>query len=127
MKKTYFLILLLLAAAIALAGCSGASASQTDSAKSTVSAAVSASGSPSASEELTLTLEQLAAYNGQNGQPAYIAVDGVIYDVTNVPEWKSGLHNGFTAGQDLTEAIKSTSPHGVSKLSSVPAVGKLAD
>ena len=127
MKKTHFIILLLLVAAVALAGCSGGKASPADSSESTVSAADSASNNPTAGEELTLTLEQLAAYNGQNGQPAYIAVDGVIYDVTNVPEWKNGLHNGFTAGLDLTEAIKNTSPHGVSKLSSVPAVGKLAD
>ncbi len=79
------------------------------------------------SAELVLTLDELAQYNGQNGNPAYIAVDGVIYDVTDVPQWKGGFHNGFTAGQDLTEEIKTISPHGVSKLQLVKAVGKLAD
>ena len=74
---------------------------------------------------LQLTLEELKQYDGQNGNPAYIAVDGVIYDVTNVPPWSGGTHNGFTAGQDLTDAIKTVSPHGVSKLSGVPVVGEL--
>lgn len=74
---------------------------------------------------LQLTLEELKQYAGQNDSPAYIAVDGVIYDVTNVPQWRGGQHNGFTAGQDLTDAIKNVSPHGVSKLSGVPIVGEL--
>lgn len=34
--------------------------------------------------QLELTLEELAAYDGKDGNPAYIAVDGVIYDVTDV-------------------------------------------
>ena len=77
--------------------------------------------------ELVLTLDELAQYNGKDGNPAYIAVDGVIYDVTDVPQWKNGEHNGFSAGNDLTEEIKTISPHGVSKLVGLPVVGKLAD
>jgi len=76
---------------------------------------------------LELTLQELAAYNGKDGNPAYIAVDGVIYDVTDSPKWKDGEHNGYTAGQDLTEAIKQKSPHGVSKLSNVLVVGKIKE
>lgn len=76
---------------------------------------------------LVLTLEELSGYDGKNGNPAYIAVDGVIYDVTNVSQWKNGAHNGFPAGQDLTDEIKNVSPHGVSKLNGVPVVGKLAE
>lgn len=74
-----------------------------------------------------LTLDQLSQYDGQNGNPAYISVDGTIYDVTNVPQWKDGEHNGFSAGKDLTEEIKNISPHGVSKLKGLPVVGKLAE
>ncbi|KAB3531613.1 cytochrome B5 [Alkaliphilus serpentinus] len=73
------------------------------------------------------TLEELAEYDGKEGKPAYIAVDGIIYDVTDVREWKDGQHNGFEAGKDLTEAIKNQSPHGVSKLKNIKAVGKLVD
>ncbi len=74
---------------------------------------------------LQLTLEELKQYDGQNGNPAYVAVDGVIYDMTNVPEWKGGKHNGYTAGQDLTDIIKNKSPHGLAKLQGVPVVGEL--
>ncbi len=35
----------------------------------------------------TFTLEELKQFNGQNGQPAYVAVDGVVYDVSNVGPW----------------------------------------
>jgi hypothetical protein len=38
--------------------------------------------------EEAFTLEELATYNGQNGQPAYIAVEGVVYDVSNSSRWK---------------------------------------
>lgn len=77
--------------------------------------------------ELELTLEELAAYNGKDGNPAYIAVDGAIYDVTNSQRWKNGEHNGYSAGQDLTEPIKNVSPHGISMLSRVPVVGKVVE
>ena len=66
--------------------------------------------SQTAGSELQLTLEELSQYTGQNGKPAYIAVDGVIYDVTNVPQWENGGHNGFSAGKDLTKEIKTVSP-----------------
>ena len=81
----------------------------------------------SAEPELVLTLEELSQYNGKNGQPAYVAVDGVIYDFTGLAAWKDGEHNGYSAGNDLTEIIKTKSPHGVSKLNGVPVVGKLAE
>ena len=78
-------------------------------------------------ETMTLTIEELSQYNGKDGNPAYIAVDGVIYDVTDVPYWSGGEHNGFSAGQELTEEIKTISPHGVSKLNGLPVVGTLAE
>lgn len=73
------------------------------------------------------TLEELSNYNGKDGNPAYIAVDGIVYDVTDSRPWKNGQHNGFEAGLDLTEAIKNQSPHGVSKLSKVKKIGKLVE
>jgi predicted heme/steroid binding protein len=75
--------------------------------------------------EKTFTIDELAAFNGKDGAPAYIAVDGIVYDVTNVSYWKNGMHNGFEAGRDLTEEIKTKSPHGVSKMNGIPVVGKL--
>ncbi|NLC43771.1 MAG: hypothetical protein GX783_05760 [Clostridiales bacterium] len=73
------------------------------------------------------TLEELAEYNGEDGKKAYVAVDGIVYDVTNSSLWRGGKHNGFTAGKDLTDEIKNDSPHGVSKLTNVPVVGKIKE
>lgn len=73
--------------------------------------------------EKTFTLDELAKYDGKNGQPAYIAVDWVVYDVTN--NFPNGEHHGCTAGTDATESIKNVS-HGSAILSSSPVVGKLA-
>ncbi|HEX9061543.1 MAG TPA: cytochrome b5 domain-containing protein [Clostridia bacterium] len=73
----------------------------------------------------TFTKEELKKYDGQNGNPAYVAVDGVVYDVTNEKSWKGGKHQGIRAGNDVSEAIKS-SPHGLEPLKKLPVVGKLA-
>ncbi|BCJ95831.1 hypothetical protein acsn021_34000 [Anaerocolumna cellulosilytica] len=78
-------------------------------------------------ENIVLTIEELAEYNGKDGNPAYIAVDGVIYDVTDSKKWENGEHNGFTAGEDLTDNIKDISPHGTSVLSKLPVVGEIAE
>jgi len=79
------------------------------------------------SEKLELTLDELSKYNGKDGNPAYIAVDGVIYDVTESKMWKDGEHNGYTAGKDLTEEIKKVSPHGTSVLKKMKEVGKIVE
>ncbi len=115
---------LMLTMALLVVGCSGTPAATTAGLTATTTAGSTVSSQTSGSE-LQLTLEELSQYTGQNGKPAYIAVDGVIYDVTNVPQWKNGGHNGFSAGKDLTKEIKTVSPHGISKLNGVPAVGKL--
>lgn len=74
---------------------------------------------------LELTLEELEEYDGKDGQKAYVAVEGIIYDVTDIPEWQNGMHNGQVAGKDVTDAIKNQSPHGLSVLSKAEVVGKL--
>lgn len=71
------------------------------------------------------TLAQLAAYNGQNGAAAYIAVDGIVYDVTNASGWTNGRHNGILyAGTDATVAFQE-SPHSSAILNGLPVVGTL--
>ncbi len=72
---------------------------------------------------MELTLEELAMYNGKDSQPAYIAVDGVIYDMSDVPAWSGGMHNGVMAGTDATEAFKNQ--HNDGRLEEIPVVGKL--
>lgn len=76
-------------------------------------------------ELIELTLEELAFYDGKEGRPAYIAVNGYIYDVSDSIFWSSGNHNGYSAGQDLTDAIINQSPHGTANLSRVPLIGIL--
>ncbi|MFT8317684.1 MAG: cytochrome b5 domain-containing protein [Sporolactobacillus sp.] len=70
------------------------------------------------------TLAELKKYNGQNGQPAYVAVSGKVYDVTHASGWHNGYHHGVQAGRDLTAAIEHA-PHGTSVLSQLKVVGDL--
>jgi len=78
-------------------------------------------------EGLELTLEELAEYDGQDGNKAYIAIDGNIYDVTNLPPWSGGVHNDFPAGQDYTEEIREVSPHGLSPIEDLEPVGTIVE
>jgi len=78
-------------------------------------------------EPIELTLEELAHFNGKDGMRAFVAVDGIIYDMTDSPAWKDGEHNGNLAGKDLTKEIKEDSPHGIGKLENVVEVGKIKE
>lgn len=72
----------------------------------------------------TFTLEELKSYNGRDGMPAYVAVNGVVYDVTNSPVWMEGTHFELMAGRDLSDEFKSChSSNAV--LSTLPAAGTL--
>lgn len=140
MKKLSMIIISILAVALFAAGCASGSVNNAATAAATDSAVASATSAPAtantaasdaaatpsaANGTLELTLDQLKQYDGKNGNPAYVAVDGVIYDLTNVPQWKNGEHNGYSAGNDLTDIIKNKSPHGVKQLKGIPIVGKL--
>ena len=70
------------------------------------------------------TLDELAKYDGKNGHKAYVAVDGIVYDVSDFAGWSGGEHHGNFAGQDQSQNILH-SPHGKKKLEEVPKVGKL--
>lgn len=72
------------------------------------------------------TLEELQQYNGTNGMPAYIAVDGVVYDVSNEARWAGGRHFGVKAGTDgTTNYIQCHGKSGaVNKLKKVGVVKK---
>lgn len=74
----------------------------------------------------TFTAAELAAYTGRDGNPAYIAVDGIVYDVSASPLWADGEHAGaYQAGYDYSGQIRSESPHGISVLENMPVVGRL--
>jgi predicted heme/steroid binding protein len=117
--KRFLGILLVGFAAILLLGCVPPETTATTTSTGT--------STETSTEPLSLTLEELAEFDGKNGKPAYIAVSGVIYDVTNSSRWTGGQHNGFLAGRDLTTQIQTLSPHGVSVLNGLPIVGVLVN
>lgn len=115
--KKQSLIMLMLIMALLIVGCSqGTEPTSTET--------NTAEGN-TPDESIELTIEELGEYNGKDGQPAYVAVDGIIYDVTNSAAWKNGEHNGFEAGKDLTVEIKENSPHGIDKLDNVEEIGTI--
>ncbi|WP_341778851.1 cytochrome b5 domain-containing protein [Levilactobacillus sp. HBUAS70063] len=71
--------------------------------------------------------DELAKFDGQQGQPAYVAIDGVVYDVSGVEAWAGGKHHGNLAGQELTSVIDGQSPHGRKVLAKLPVVGQYQD
>ena len=81
--------------------------------------------SPQPSADRLFTLEELSSYNGRNGNPAYVAVNGVVYDVTNIAAWGGATHFGLTAGTDVTSRFASCHA-GQPILSKLKVVGKMA-
>ena len=75
--------------------------------------------------EKEFDLTQLAQYDGQDGRPAYVAIDGVVYDVTAVPAWKGGKHHGqHTVGND-SKCCDRPCSHEKAVLTKLPKVGTL--
>jgi len=72
------------------------------------------------------TRSELSKYDGKNGNPAYVAVDGVVYDVTNNAAWAAASHFGLSAGRDLTGAHASYHAN-QDVLSKLKVVGRLDD
>jgi len=69
------------------------------------------------------TKEEVAQYNGKNGNPAYVIFKGKVYDVSSSFLWKDGIHQVFhSAGVDLTNAFEQA-PHGGDVLEKFPVVG----
>ena len=135
MKRISIILISILALALFAVGCAAGgadSAAATPAMAAETTAASDAAATDSAAVKgsaadgtLELTLDQLKQFDGKNGNPAYVAVDGILYDVSNVGPWKNGDHNGYSAGNDLTDIIKNKSPHGVKNLEGLPSVGKL--
>lgn len=134
MKRVILIVIsfMVLSTAVLFVSCSGKTNNGTSSGNSSSSVSSntnnnnsSGSNTTNSSSSKTFTLDELKKYNGQNGNPAYVAVNGTVYDVTNARRWKNGKHqNGIVAGMDLTSALPQ-SPHGDSVLKELPVVGKL--
>ncbi len=79
--------------------------------------------------ERLVSATELQRSTGERGTRMWVAVDGVVYDVTECARWGRGLHEGqHFPGQDLTEEF-GEAPHGAEVLSHprVKRVGLLKD
>jgi predicted heme/steroid binding protein len=74
------------------------------------------------------TRKELLRYDGDS-EIALVAYQGVVYDVSNCPHWRTGLHEGqHFAGQDLTAELVDA-PHSTEVFTrpGVMIVGRLVD
>jgi predicted heme/steroid binding protein len=75
-----------------------------------------------------MDLRQLAQHDS-DADTFYIAYNGVVYDVTACPHWRTGLHqNQHFPGQDLTGELPQA-PHGdeVFKHPAIKVIENLSD
>jgi predicted heme/steroid binding protein len=72
----------------------------------------------------TYTKSQLALRNGQDKPEIWVALDGLIYDVTRSRLWREGKHYEHWAGQDLTDELKDA-PHNEKVFDKFKVIGRL--
>jgi predicted heme/steroid binding protein len=78
-------------------------------------------------EQRVFTADELATFDGKDGRPAYIAMAGKVYDVSDSSMWEDGLHGEeHDAGADLTDDMD-FAPHNDSVLEDFPVVGTLEE
>lgn len=72
------------------------------------------------------TADELSTFDGSEGRPAYVVINGIVYDVGLEATWGGASHFGLKAGKDLTAQFNSC--HGkaavLSKLSKVGVLSK---
>jgi len=73
------------------------------------------------------TIEELANYDGSNGKSAYVAVNGIVYDVSLEKTWGGGTHFSLYAGKDLTAQFTGCHGDRLEILRNLPQVGTLKE
>jgi len=122
-------IVLLALVALTLTACGISTTAATTAPVTTAATTVTTASTTAAltTTQRVFTAQDLAQYDGDGGTTAYIAVNGIVYDVTGVDEWTNGWHKGVhLAGTDATAAF-ADSPHSASFLNQLDVVGTLAD
>lgn len=105
------------------------SLTNTDTATQTTTSATTMTATTTQVQDATIvylpvfTLSDLALYTGTNGTTAYTAINGVIYDVTNV--FTNGMHQGIQIGGIDSTQIFASSPHSNQTLASLTVIGSL--
>jgi predicted heme/steroid binding protein len=117
MKKSIFSLFVIFL--FVLAGCTGNNDYQSPDASNVDESEVIDEQLPE------MTLAELSVYDGRNGAKSYVAVSGLIYDVTDSSYWPNGNHNGFQAGQDLTQPLLTQAPHSIANIQRYPVVAVL--
>ena len=74
-------------------------------------------------EFVNIKRDNLENYNGQEGMPAYIAVNGIVYDISESDEWKNGKYLGVKAGIDLSEELSNESGEILKVLAKFKVIG----
>lgn len=127
---------LILLSAIVFVGCTTSTTTDSDAAGS----AGSTTGETNTSQTDTstddsqlatsaeFTLAEIAEFDGQNGNRCVVAVNGIVYEISDSSLWVNGSHTTSSGrafcGADLSDVI-TQSPHGSSKLSSSSKVSEL--
>lgn len=61
----------------------------------------------------TISMQELKLHNGDGGTRRWVAQAGIVYDVTDCPKWRTGLHEQMHfPGQDLSGEL-ADAPHGL--------------
>lgn len=71
------------------------------------------------------TIEELSQYDGSNGKPAYVAVNGIVYDVSLEATWGGGTHFSMYAGKDLSAQFNGCHGGKTEILVNLPQMGLL--
>ena len=71
------------------------------------------------------TLEELSTYDGASGRPAYVAVNGSVYDISKEATWGGGTHFGLFAGRNLSAQFMGCHKGMLETLNKIPKVGVL--
>jgi predicted heme/steroid binding protein len=121
-RPVLLLAVAVLVLAFAAGGCGGSATETTTSQTS--------GPSTTATTERQFTLVELAEFDGLDGRPAYVAVDGIVYDVSDSARWPQGSHSscnlGASAGRDLSDVIRQAPASMRALLEGMPVVGSLA-
>ena len=77
--------------------------------------------------DILITESELRRNTGERGSRKFIAHAGIVYDVTDCPKWRTGMHEFLHfPGQDLTSELPDAPHQGdVFTRPCVKVVGKL--
>ena len=68
------------------------------------------------------TDETIKEYNGKNGNPAYVAINGVVYDISDKKLLRGSLRRDLRPGVDATRFAK-RDPRTLAQIKDLPVVG----